>query len=216
MTSSVTPPATGSRSIPQARSPRVLDAVSAMCVIAAAALFVWPVSTPTPATTAPAGNKGGVANSDASVTRPTGTPGSAPDTLVVRVVNGNVFSATRKAPTTRFRLPSDGAEANVVSSMISPAEGAVTPGMTNSEDFPRLSGIVTLHGERRALLQLLAADGVPQLYRVGDAHGGYRVLRIEADRVVLAGRNGSRTVKLASPAKADTLALPQNPQRQIQ
>jgi hypothetical protein len=85
--------------------------------------------------------------------------------------------------------------------------GAMEPmGSASADDsLPRLSGIIADGGERRALLQLVAADGAPRLYRIGDVHAGYRVVRIGPDQVVLASRAGTRTLRLSQRAAPDSL-----------
>ncbi len=125
---------------------------------------------------------------------------AARDSLPGAVIRGNIFSATRHAPTVPFSAPgrdgSMGAATIVASSSVASAD---------SSTWPRLSGIVVVSGERRALMQLLQSDGVPQLYRVGDTHGGMRVERVGADFVVLSSRSGTRTLRLSSHPAPDSL-----------
>ncbi len=125
---------------------------------------------------------------------------SGQDSLVGLVVNGNVFSATRRAPVTRFVVPGQTAmDANPTMPGIPPAGAEVS----EEDAMPRLSAIVALNGERLALLQFAASDGAPRLYRVNDMRAGYRVVRIETDRVVLASRAGTRTLRLSQRATPD-------------
>ena len=123
------------------------------------------------------------------------------DTMISAVIRGNVFSATRRAPMVAFAAPGR----DLVTGTSVP--GVPSPG-TNTIDvseLPRLSGIVVVSGERRALLQLSDSDGVPRLYRVGDARAGFRVVSVGADFVVLSSSSGSRTLRLSSHAAPDSL-----------
>lgn len=125
--------------------------------------------------------------------------------LAAQIVDGNVFSATRRAPTVRFVPP--GTEGTTVQ----PSAPAMTDGATPnadasaSTDGPRLFGIIAQDGRRRALLQLPGTDSVPRLLDIGDRRGGYRVVSIADDRVVLATSTGSRTVRLVSRTVPDSL-----------
>jgi len=185
---------------------RVLDIASAVGLVAAIALWLWPVSPafddrePAPPDT------GAVPAAVSAIEAPSfAAPSSgltATDSLRTRVIESNVFSATRRAPRTRFVMPGQ-AVATDPNAMI----GAMEPmGSASADDsLPRLSGIIADGGDRRALLQLVAADGAPRLYRVGDVHAGYRVVRIGPDQVVLASRAGTRTLRLSQRAAPDSL-----------
>jgi len=125
--------------------------------------------------------------------------------VAVQIVAGNLFSATRRAPTARFVPP--GTEAT--------GTPPNAPGMTDDPtgqvdiasvtDGPRLFGIVAQDGRRRALLQLPGTDSVLKLLDIGDRRGGYRVVSISADRVVLASSTGSRTLRLVARTSPDSL-----------
>ena len=119
--------------------------------------------------------------------------------LVSAVIRGNIFSATRHAPTVPFSAP--GREVSMSTTVAAPAQGVAA----DSSAWPRLSGIVVVGGERRALLQVVESDGVPQLYRVGDAHAGFLIVRVGADAVVLSSKSGTRTLRLSSQPAPDTL-----------
>lgn len=180
--------------------PAVLNGVATMCAVAACIVFVWPswgleVQTPsagTPGVTVP----GPVLRVAAR--------GADADSLASVVVAGNLFSATRQAPRTRFVPPG---QATVMAAAMNGAmdsTGAMNQGSL-ADSLPRLTGIVTTNGERRALVQFVLADGAPQLYAVGDARAGFRVLRIESDRVVLVTRSGTRTLRLSPRTPPDSL-----------
>ena len=125
--------------------------------------------------------------------------------LAGQIVDGNVFSSTRRAPTARFVPPgSEPAGAPVIRAAM--IDGATSGNMVNAApDSPRLFGIVAQDGRRRALLQLPGADSVPKLLDIGDRRGGYRVVSISDDRVVLATSTGSRTLRLVSRTSPDSL-----------
>jgi hypothetical protein len=216
--SAVTPPSThgwrpsARRALPLGRA---VDVLSVVCVLLAAVLWLWPASSDVRAEPANANanaNASTIANAmpvAMAVAPPLRAPGlmSAADSLVAAVVAGNVFSASRRAPTTRFMPPgsitSDAPTSNAA--LLAP-----TPtGVADADALPRLTGIITLNGERQALVQLTAGDGVPRLYRAGDSHAGYRIERIGADFVVLTLRTGTRTLRLNARALPDSLEVPQ-------
>ena len=123
------------------------------------------------------------------------------DSLIAVIVNGNVFSATRKAPRTRFMPPNE----RVPAVGPNPTYDALPPVVASSDSLPMLSGIVSINGERQALLQMSASDEAPKLYRINESHAGYRVVQIGPDMVVLASRAGTRTLRLSHRAPPDSL-----------
>lgn len=188
----------------------IVDALSIACVALATLLLVWPSTPDVPnanAAQVPTDREPAMAVPSRAATAP------GADSLIAVVVNGNVFSATRRAPASRFVVPgsAEAASAEAASaaaaSMTSPSESAGASA-TVGDSMPRLTGIVTHDGERQALLQLTADDGVPRLYRRGESHAGYRIERIGADFVVLASRSGTRTLRLMSRATPDSLEVP--------
>lgn len=194
----------------QRRLTRVLDVATVGLLLGAATLWFWPVSVP--------GDSSGAIKGE-PVARATGHDATAPnaaavvsrvastDSLVAAVVDGNVFSATRRAPRSRFVVPGQELAGNT-SVMLGTMEPAVGDSSAGEADvYPRLSGIVGASGERRALLQLRAADGAPRLYRVGEVHAGYRVVRIDTTLVVLSSRAGMRTVRLSPRVTPDSLEM---------
>jgi hypothetical protein len=194
----------------QRRLMRVLDVATIALLLGAATLWFWPVSVPggssDPMVGAPVPPTTGYDSSGAGTTT-LASNGAPTDSLVAVVVGGNVFSATRRAPRSRFVLPGQepAGNTNVMLGTMEPAVGDSATGET--EAYPRLSGIVGASGERRALLQLRAADGAPRLYRVGEVHAGYRVVRIDTTLVVLSSRTGTRTVRLSPRVTPDSLEM---------
>lgn len=183
----------------------IVNAIAAVVLVASAALWVWRVSAPT-FTAAPLESMAKAGTLASSV-----TPLGSADSLIAVAVNGNVFSATRRAPTSRFVVPGS-VDAAPASPMVPSSDSLAGATTMSAEDasLPRLSGIVSIGGERRALLQLSAADGHASLYRVGDVHAGYRIVRIDADRVILSHASGTRTLRLMdrpSDGRPDSLEV---------
>src|SRR5688500_17789602 len=191
---------------------RAMDATSALLVVTAIALVLWPVSAP---------NADGNLPDAVELSLPAGAampsfPGSASsDSIITGIVRGNVFSASRRAPTTRFVPPgSESAPpmATMPGAYVTPAEGGsggISNGVVsdsasgNTDGVPALYGIVSVDGARRALLSLRAGEA-PRLFGVGERHAGYRVSAIENDRVVVQTARGSRTLRMTRPASRDS------------
>ena len=189
-------------------SPRLLDAATACCVLAQLLLLLWPIREQTvanagrpPSLSAPAIVYGGDARA--------GTDSTALD-----IVSGNVFSSSRRAPTTRFRPPgSEGPpDARLMAAydvgqstppFMAAGSDAGAPGTSRDDPVPRLYGIVTVDGVRRALLALRAGDA-PRLFDIGERYAGYRVTSIDGERVILATASGSRTLRQTRPASRDS------------
>ncbi len=176
-------------------SPRTLDLLAGVSVVVALALITWPTSTvvqpiaPNVART----NVSPAATVDGSQSQPS-----------AQIVDGNIFSATRRAPTVRFVPPGTepAGTAPAASEMLAGIAGDNTAAVA---DLPRLFGIIAQDGRRRALLQLPGADSVPRLLDIGDRRGRYRVVSISDDRVVLASSTGSRTLRLVARTSPDSL-----------
>lgn len=185
---------------------RWLDALSALCAVAAVVLLLLPTPRDVPpnATTTPNADP-----TDRSAPTVSAVAFAEPraDSLMAVVVNGNVFSATRRAPSSRFVVPGQGLDIPTPPVAYAPPAGGAMRD-TAADPLPRLSAIVAMNGERRALLQFVASDVSPRLYRLNDVHAGYRIVRIESDHVVLASRSGTRTLRLSQRATPDTLKNP--------
>ncbi|MCU0647706.1 MAG: hypothetical protein MUF00_06905 [Gemmatimonadaceae bacterium] len=173
-------------------SPRVVRSCGALAVVgavAAAGVALLPASV-TVAAAPPMASDSARAGEIAHT--------AAVDTLVTVVIDENIFSATRRAPATRWSAPGLDtapppdmpATDSAVSTML-PADSAAL-----ADPVPALYGTVVGDGAPRALLRLSPNDGAPRLYGIGDRHGGWRVVAISPRRVVLASRDGSRTVRL--------------------
>ena len=194
------------------RLQRVMDGASVLFGVAALALLVWPARETADAITPPASLSLGSSATD-------GRAGNSlvVDSTVAGIVRGNVFSASRRAPATRFMPPSGDPSMAAVAETTGaetgaggyPSPASVAPSVSGDgaagtgDAVPALYGIVAIEGVRHALLAL-RGDEPPRLFAVGDRHAGYRVSAIESDRVVLATSRGSRTLRLAPPASRDT------------
>jgi hypothetical protein len=192
---------------------RLMDVASALLLLVALALTVWPVSAPTVRDDA-AGNPVNLPPSPASPhalsTR------SLADSTEAGIVRGNVFSSSRRAPGVRFVPPgSEGAAGTMTAPDPIPMPAASAGGMAgsvapsdstapaNADVVPTLYGIVSIDGTRRALLTLRAGEP-PRLFAVGDRHAGFRINAIEPDRVTVQSARGSRTLRMARPASRDS------------
>jgi hypothetical protein len=181
--------------------PVVWDRVTMVLVLAAAALLVWPVRSDLPRTTNDTA-AGADRIADGTAQLPSALAVASVDSLVARAIGGNVFSASRTAPTTAFVMPGQSLGATTLDGSV--ADSVMVPG-----SLPRLSGIVSTGGERRALVQFSERDGAPRLYRVGEGASGFRIQRIGTDVVVLSGRAGVRTLRLVPPSARDSAGVPQ-------
>jgi hypothetical protein len=174
-----------------------------VCALIAVALLVWP-STPDVAS-ANAAVPGSSANTAGVPLAAPPTTRAGADTLIAVVVNGDLFSASRRAPTSAFSAPGLRTGTDMPTAMTAPRADSLT--MAADDSLPRLTGIVMLNGEHQALLQLTAADAVPRLYRVGDVRGGMRIVRIAEGVVVIASGHGTRTLRLSTHAVPDSLEV---------
>lgn len=174
---------------------RRLDVLSLAVLAASVVLYVWPVSIPKPDETA----------SLPAIVRP--RVAAEPDTLDARqVVNANILSASRRAPQRRYVSP----ELASASEFSMPAAFAPSTDSSNAKSgdadaVPGLYGTVNTDGVWRALLRLSSSDPNPLLLKEGDQRGGYRVVSIRSNAVVVAGPSGPRTLRLAQPARGDSM-----------
>lgn len=196
---------------------RWLDVLSVCALVAAGALLVLSLTPSSFSRTL--GNAeesgGGTATGAMDIQTPPRAGANSPfenertrsDSLLAVIVNNNVFSSSRRAPTATFAPPGaawttrepEPAVMTLLSDPVSNADGA----QAESVSYPLLSGIVVQDGVRLALLQLRNSDAVPRLYRDGDVDAGYRIVRVGADHVVLNSRSGTRTLRLALPRPSD-------------
>ncbi|MEN9508500.1 MAG: hypothetical protein RLZZ621_1063, partial [Gemmatimonadota bacterium] len=127
------------------------------------------------------------------------------DSTVALIISNNIFSITRRPPATRFQLPPSDAESEVTpSAFADPTPGAMpmdVSAVPSTENVPALFGTMRANGGAMALLRLDASQRTPQLYGEGDRAGGFRVVRIDTDAVVLSGPSGPVTLRLARPDK---------------
>ena len=153
-----------------------------------------------------------------------------------RVVATNPFDASRSAPSVRWTLP-DG-ELVTTGAALPPGLAALEPDVgfdpspslpalpepemaprtdtpqantavrARDRRVPALFGTVVSADGARALLRLDARIPGAQLYAEGARAGGWRVLRVEADRVVLDGPGGTVTLRMAHASAPGRTDLP--------
>ena len=172
-----------------------LNAATVLLVLTGLALLAVPFPLPT-------------AHADATVVASTGTlPDSVRPTASLdlgagdRVVNTNVFSSRRSAPTRRYVFGEATTSADVMAADVSAATLAGEPvdsttASTMNDAVPHLYGTMLGPNESTALLRLDARVAEPRLYRVGDRAGGYRVADIADRSVTLAGPSGRVVLRL--------------------
>ena len=177
---------------------RRMDVLSALVLVLAAGIYISPVSITAPETTA---------LTQASMTMP--APAAA-DTLDARyVISTNILSASRRAPARRYVSPDlAGATEFSMPTAFAPSVDSTNINLATGEGedaVPALYGTVQTDGVWRALLRLSGNDANPSLFREGDKRGAYRVVRIRSNAVVVAGPSGQRTLRLAHPARGDSI-----------
>lgn len=175
-----------------------LDILSAVLLALAAATYLWPVTVAAPVATQRA---------DSAMTT---APRLAGDTIDAnQVIRANILSASRRAPERRYISPAL-ASATEFSMPAAFAPGADSASVNSAADdtedaVPALYGTVNTDGVWRALLRLSENDANPSLFREGDKRGAYRVVSIRTNAVVIAGPSGQRTLRLAQPARGDSI-----------
>lgn len=174
----------------------IIDALSALLLLAAVAFYAWPVRT--------------------SITPPMETTSVAvlPKTEVAStntddvsaITAANILSASRHAPSSRYVSPDRAgpSEFAMPASFTPVRDSAATETAPDSDTVPSLYGIVNIEGTSRALLRLSDADANPVLLREGDVRGAYRVISIRSNAVIVAGPSGKRTLRLSKSARGDS------------
>jgi len=171
---------------------RVLDLASAACAFIAIGFLVVPTRTTT--ARQPSAGLPRVA--------PLEVPSAAmSDSAAARIVSENVFSSSRRAPASRFMPP--GSEPSP--SFVEPTSAPTSITDADNVDGARLFGIIMQDGRVRALLRLPGADSATRLMAAGESRAGYRVQRIETDRIVITSSEGSRTLLLVPRTASDSL-----------
>ena len=175
------------RSLP--RIERALLLVALLFALVAAVALAWPAHVPT-RTVAPPG-----------IDR-IATKAATPRTLTANsdaadaVIAGNIFNATRTAPPRRYN-PTEPDESVIVA----PPEPEQIEA-NDEESVPHLFGVVIGPAGATALLRLDATIPEAQIYREGDAAGGYRIVKINERSVILDGPTGRFELRLKRPDKA--------------
>ncbi|MBC8087985.1 MAG: hypothetical protein H7Z40_12025 [Phycisphaerae bacterium] len=180
------------------RTLRLLDVLSATLFVLAAAVYLWPVSLTAPSTTP---------RTDARL--PTVVREVDNADHVQQVITANILSASRRAPERRYLSPSLASETDfsmpAAFAPVTDSTSAAALAQDSDDAVPALYGTVNTDGVWRALLRLSGNDVNPSLFREGDKRGGYRVVSIRSNAVVVAGPAGQRTLRLAQPAPGDSI-----------
>lgn len=140
-------------------------------------------------------------------------PASADAALEAAVVRGNLFSPARTPPRVRYLPPDAGGVGGAPEPFAEPTPGspAEPPPPRGPDDAPQFYGTVIGPPPEgaRALLRLDGRAPGARLYAEGEGAAGWRVVRVEPERVVLAGAGGRVTLRLPQPgarARADSAA----------
>ncbi len=170
-----------------------LQAVTAGGLIATAALFAWPASTAVAS----------VAPTLPALTAAVPPMPSTATALTDSIVNANIFSLTRKAPTARTFVAGPVDPVLAATAAASDSMGGVEMTSPDADPVPALYGVVNGPLGAAALLRLDPAARGSRLFHLGEGVGGYRVRSIGADRVELSGPTGpvvlTLTVRGATP-----------------
>lgn len=165
------------------RISRVLYAVAGVLLLLALALRIAPASARPVASAVSQTAVPKIQSAKASVEQP-GTSAA--------IVEGNVFSPSRKAPPVRF-IPPD----------LAPAERAAVPRRGTPGEGLRLFGTVVGPSGTAALIDADPAVRGAEIYEVGDVVRGSRIVAVSESTVVLEGARG-RVVLRLQPAPQST------------
>jgi hypothetical protein len=173
-----------------ARSERALWALTAIWLASAAAAWLWQPATTTepraPAASAPLPSKRSpLATIDAAVAG--------------AIIEGNIFSASRSAPRSRYQPFDPSAE---VVPAPAPPVASDAASQADSNGVPRLFGTLVGPQGASALMRLDPAIPDALLYRKGDRAGVYSVEEIHEQSVVLRGPRGRIVLRLIRPEGA--------------
>ena len=135
------------------------------------------------------------------------------------VVRTNVFAATRTPPRVRWAPPGDPDSAATIDPMaLAPQPAQALRPARGPDDPPQFYGTIVGPDGPRALLRLDGRVPGAQLYAAGEGEGGWRVVRVEPERVVLTSAGERVTLHLPRPGArraaggvADTAAVPRTP-----
>jgi hypothetical protein len=176
------------------RMVRALQSVAAIGIAVTLWALLWPVRAnvaPLPAALPAVG-------------APDSVRAEADSLTTEQIVDANIFSLSRRRPARRTMPTSTTTLSDTMASLgLSLTDTASTMPATDSvgprapDRVPRLYGVVDGGGGAQALLRLERARPGAALYREGDRAGGYRVRRIERDRVALDGPRGGLVLRLA-------------------
>ena len=115
----------------------------------------------------------------------------------------NVFSASRTAPQSRYRvgMPMEPSVAPTTVTMPAPPPPPPPP-----PPRYRVAGTMVSSAGGMALIDADPSSPGPEVYRVGDAVGGYRLERVAYDHVVMVGAMGELRMDVARPGEGRRVA----------
>lgn len=182
---------------------RVLNRLAVGVFAAAVLIYLWPLGSGLPD------------EMRAGLSTTVAVPAPHNDTSDARaVVSANILSASRRAPSQRYVSPDVAVQpAFVMPPAFAGTAGSATVDSMSSgtsdagDEAPALYGIISMNGTPRALLRLSSADASPSLFGEGDKRGNFRVVSIRGNAVVLATPSGTRTLRLARPARSDSSGI---------
>lgn len=171
-----------------ARIERILRALTLVFLVVAFGAFLLPPGVPT-LTIVPAGLE---------VVPVEPSPSSSWDFYATEaVVQANIFSPSRTPPIERYN-PFAIEEERFAPTF--PDFGFDDPDfMLDQAVVPRLYGTILGPDGRAALMRLDPAMPGARLYREGEGAGGYRIVEIAAEAVVLSGPEGPVLLRLLTP-----------------
>ena len=178
------------------RSLRLLDVASGLALLAALALYLWPVRVSVASVSA-------LSNASPTVAA---TPVTPNDNEANTVVAENILSSSRHVPSVRYTSP-ELLPAPDYSVGLFAASASADSAKTSADDpdaVPSLYGIVNSDGAWRALLRLAESDASPKLLSEGDRRGSYVVVTIRPNAVVVSGPSGQRTLRLTRSVRDST------------
>lgn len=181
---------------------RVLQALAAALVVVTLALLAWPPSVPPLPPVPPASIE---AASPPAAAPALSDPALSDPALSDSIVLHDIFSRTRRPPRTRYAPAAGGVAGDAPTSWApqppadttgAPAGSSGAAGDEPSAQAPRLYGVVAGALGATALIDLDPTVPGAELYRAGDTRGGWRVVAIAGDSVVLTGPRGRRVLHL--------------------
>jgi hypothetical protein len=128
-------------------------------------------------------------------------PARDPEAVVRGALDRNVFSASRTAPQSRYRVGMQLTPAVSPTTLTMPAPAPTPPPPPPPPTRYRIAGTMVSATGGMALIDADPSSPGPEVYRVGDAVGGYRLERVAYDHVVMVGAMGELRMDVARPGE---------------